>query len=113
MTRFLLVVVVIAGLLAATNPSRAEFNGFVQTYVAQKIEEQARKRGEGNPDSAGQIGGALLGLVLPALPIERKNFLAFSIYEVRLSQDDASKNCSFLGVAGQFLPVGECEFAKD
>ncbi|MEQ1867866.1 MAG: hypothetical protein HOP13_15135 [Alphaproteobacteria bacterium] len=106
--RTLLGLAVIGGLLAATNPSRVEFNGFVQSYVAGKIEEQARKRGEANPDSAGQIGGALVGLVLPALPIERRNFLAFSIYDVTLSKSDASKNCSFLGIAGQFVPMGEC-----
>ena len=108
MTRLLLGLIVIGALLAATNPSRVEFNGYMQTYVARKIEDQARKRGEDNPDSAGQIGGALLGLVLPALPIERRNFLAFSIYDLHLSKSDASKTCSFLGVAGQFLPLGEC-----
>ena len=110
MTRLLLGLLVIAALLAATNPSRVEFNGYVQTYVAQKIEDQARKRGEDNPDGAGQIGGALLGLVLPALPIERRNFLAFSIYDLHLSKSDTSKSCSFLGIAGQFMPLGECNF---
>jgi hypothetical protein len=109
MMRLLLGLAVVGGLLAATNPSRAEFNGFVQSYVASKIEEEARKRGEENPDSAGQIGGALLGLVLPALPVERRNMLLFSIYDVRLSPNDASKNCSFLGIVGQFLPLGECK----
>jgi hypothetical protein len=108
MTRLLLGLIVIGALLAATNPSRVEFNGFAQSYVAQKIEDQAQA-GRDNPDSAGQIGGALLGLVLPALPIERRNFLAFSIYDVHLSQSDSAKTCSFLGIAGQFLPIGECK----
>jgi hypothetical protein len=107
--RSLLILIAVGVLLAATNPSRAEFNGFVQSYVASKIEAEARKRGEANPDSAGQIGGALVGLVMPALPVERRNFLAFSVYDVTLSKADASKNCSFLGVAGQFLPLGECK----
>ena len=106
--RLLLGLIAVAALLAATNPSRPEFNAFVQTYVAGKIEAEARKRGESNPDGAGQIGGALIGLVMPALPIERRNFLAFSIYDVHLSQNDAAKKCSFLGVAGQFVPLGEC-----
>jgi hypothetical protein len=105
----LVVLIAIGALLGATNPSRAEFNGFVQSYVASKIEEEARKRGEENPDNAGQIGGALVGLVMPALPIERRNFLAFSIYDVNLSTNDASKNCSFLGIAGQFIPLSECK----
>ena len=109
MMRLLLGLAVVAVLLAATNPSRAEFNGFVQAYVANKIEDEARKRGESNPDNAGQIGGALVGLVMPALPVERRNLLLFSIYDVRLSSSDASKNCSFLGIVGQFLPLSECK----
>ncbi len=39
MTRLLLGLIVIGALLAATNPSRVEFNGYVQSYVAQKIED--------------------------------------------------------------------------
>ena len=109
MSRLLLGLLIVGGLLLATNPSRPEFNAFVQAYVANKIEDEARKRGEENPDSAGQIGGALVGLVMPALPIERRNFLAFSIYDVNLSKSDASKNCSFLGIAGQFVPLSECK----
>jgi hypothetical protein len=111
MTRLLLGLIIVGGLLAATNPGRPEFNGFVQAYVANKIEQEARKRGESDPGSAGQIGGALIGLVMPALPIERRNFLVASIYEVKLSKTDASKNCSFLGIAGQFVPLGECKLS--
>jgi hypothetical protein len=107
--RFLLGLVIIGGLLFVTNPTRPEFNAFVQAYVANKITEEARKRGEENPDSAGQIGGALVGLVMPALPIVQRNFLIFSIYDVTLSKTDASKNCSFIGIAKQFLPLGECK----
>ena len=109
MSRLFLGLLIVGGVLLATNPSRPEFNAFVQTFVAGKIEAEARKRGESNPDNAGQIGGALVGLVMPALPIERRNFLAFSIYDVNFSHGD-SKKCSFLGIAGQFLPLGECNF---
>ena len=43
------------------------------------------------------------------MPIERRNFLAFSIYGVRFPDDKGSeKNCSILGIAGQFVPVGGC-----
>lgn len=108
--RFLLGLALVGGLLFVTNPTRPEFNAFVQSYVANKITEEARKRGEENPDSAGQIGGALVGLVMPALPIAQRNFLVFSIYDVSLSKSDASKSCSFIGIAKQFLPLGECKF---
>ena len=107
--RFLLGLAIVAGLLFVTNPSRPEFNAFVQTYVANKITEDARKRGDENPDGAGQFGGALVGLVMPALPIEQRNFLLFSIYDVHLSQNDSGKKCSFIGIAKQFLPLGECK----
>ncbi|MBP6012608.1 MAG: DUF4359 domain-containing protein [Alphaproteobacteria bacterium] len=108
MSRLLLGLILVGGLLFATNPSRPEFNAFVQSYVANKISDEARKRGEESPENAGQIGGALVGLVMPALPIERRNFLAFSIYDVNLSPNEAKK-CSFLGIAGQFLPLSECK----
>ena len=109
MNRLLVGLAVIAALLFATNPSRAEFNAFAQSYATNKFTEEARKHGEANPDGAGQLGGALVGLVMPALPIEQRNFLLFSIYDVNLSQSDAAKKCSFIGIAKQFLPLGECK----
>jgi hypothetical protein len=43
------------------------------------------------------------------MPIERQNLLAFSIYRVRLPQDNGEeKVCSVLGIAGQFVALGEC-----
>lgn len=109
MNRLLLGLVVIGALLVATNPSRAEFNAWAQTYVTKKIEDEARKRGENPNDGSAQFGGAIAGFVIANMPIERRNFLAFSLYGVRFPDDNGGeKNCSILGIAGQFVPMGGC-----
>lgn len=109
MTRVLLVVALVLALFVVTNPSRAEFNAWAQTWVVKKIEEEAVKEGRDPRDGTSQFGGALAGLIIPALPIERRNFLAFSIYSMKLPEGGGrEKTCSVLGIAGQFVPLGEC-----
>ena len=109
MSRWLIGLLVVGALLVATNPSRAEFNAWAQTWVVKKIEDEARKHGENPNDGSAQFGGAIAGFVISTMPIERRNFLAFSIYGVRFPDDKGSeKNCSILGIAGQFVPVGGC-----
>ena len=109
MNRVLLGLVIVGALLVATNPSRAEFNAWAQTYAVKKIEEEARKLGEDPNDGSAQFGGAIAGFLVSAMPIERQNFLAFSLYNVRFPNDKGGeKNCSILGVAGQFVPVSGC-----
>lgn len=109
MNRLLLGFIIIGALLVATNPSRAEFNAWAQSYVMKKLEDEARKRGENPNDGSAQLGGAIAGFVISNMPIERRNFLAFSIYGVRFPDDRGNeKDCSILGIAGQFVPVGGC-----
>jgi hypothetical protein len=100
---------IVAGLLIATNPSRDDFNSWAQTYAKKKIEQEAAKRGEKLDEGESAWGGAIAGLIITHMPIERRNFLAFSIYSVTLPAGTTkSDSCSVLGVAGQFLPLGEC-----
>ncbi len=109
MNRLLLGVMLVGALLVATNPSRAEFNSWAQTYVAGKIEDEARQRGEDPHDGSSQVGGAIAGFFISNMPIERQNFLAFSVYRVKLPGENGDdKDCNVLGVAGQFLPLGSC-----
>ena len=109
MSRLLIIVLAVGALLVATNPSRAEFNSWAQNYVVKKIEDEARARGENPNDGSSQFGGAIAGLVIAHLPIERKNFLAFSIYQFQIPSDNGDgRDCSILGVAGQFVPLGKC-----
>jgi hypothetical protein len=109
MKRILVGVAVVLALLVVTNPSRSEFNAWAQSHVARKIEEEARKSGANPNDGTSQLGGAIAGFLISSMPIERMNLLAFSIYSFRLP--DASgdeRDCRFLGIAGQFVPMGKC-----
>lgn len=109
MSRLLVLLLVAGALLVGTNPSRPEFNSWAQNYVVRKIEDEARKKGENPDDGASQIGGAIAGLVISHMPIDRRNFLAFSLYQIRIPDGDgAERSCSVLGIAGQFVPLGAC-----
>ena len=109
MNRLLIGVLIVVALLVVTNPARTEFNAWAQTYVVKKIEDEARKRGDDPNDGSSQIGGALAGLLISSMPIERQNFLAFSLYRIDVPKGNGEqKSCSVLGIAGQFLPLGGC-----
>ena len=109
MSRILIVLVLILALLVGTNPSRTEFNAWAQNHVARKIEEEARKRGEDPNDGSSQIGGAIAGFLIANMPIERTNLLAFSIYSFKLPNNQGEeRQCRFVGIAGQFVPVSKC-----
>jgi hypothetical protein len=107
MRGLLLGLALVVGLLVVTNPSRAEFNSWAQTWVVQKIEQEAIKRGE-DPRGSSQLGGTLAGFIIPNLPIERQNFLAFSIYKLEIPDERSERTCRVLGVVGQFIPLGDC-----
>jgi hypothetical protein len=113
MSKWLLGLAAILIILAATNPSRAEFNDWAVRYSAHKIDEQARR--EGREASSGErvIGGAIVGLAVSALPIKRQNFIFFSIYSLDQeiiqpeSADEGFPGCA-VGVAGQFVGFKTC-----
>lgn len=109
MSRTLIVVGLIVALLVATNPSRDDFNAWAQVFAKHKIEQEAKKRGEPLDESESALGGALAGLILAHMPIERTNLLVFSVYHVTLPAGYVEDNeCRILGIAGQFLPLGDC-----
>ena len=109
MSRILIGLVLIIALLVGTNPSRSDFNTWAQSHVARKIEQEARKRGEDPHDGASQFGGAIAGFLISNMPIERTNLLAFSLYSFRLpGRQGEERTCRFVGIAGQFLPLGKC-----
>lgn len=109
MNRVWLAVALVLGLLVATNPSRDDFNAWAQTFAKTKIEEEARKRGESLGEDESAWGGAIAGLILAHMPIERTNLLIFSIYHITLPAGYTEDNsCRVLGIAGQFVPLGEC-----
>jgi len=113
MNRGLLVLIAILVILAATNPSRTDYNDWAVRYTSGKIDEQARR--EGREASSGErvIGGAIVGLAVSALPVKRQNFIFFSVYKLDEgivqpgSSDDGFPGCA-IGVAGQFIGLKSC-----
>jgi hypothetical protein len=113
MSRWLLVLGGLLVILAVTNPSRAEFNDWAVRYTSSKIDEQARR--EGREASSGErvIGGAIVGLAVSALPVNRQNFIFFSIYRLDQgiiqpgSTDEGFPGCA-IGIAGQFIGLKRC-----
>jgi hypothetical protein len=111
--KWLLGLVAILIVLAATNPSRADFNDWAVRYTAHKIDQQAQR--EGREASSGErvIGGALVGLAVSALPVERQNFVFFSIYRLNEdiiqpgNADEGFPGCA-VGIAGQFIGFKKC-----
>ena len=113
MNKWLAGIAVILIVLAATNPSRKDFNEWAVHYTAHKIDQQARKEGREASSSEQVIGGALVGLVVSNLPVKRRNFVFFSIYSLDSdviqpgSDNETFPGCA-VGVAGQFVGFKKC-----
>ena len=113
MNKWLLGLVAVLIVLAATNPSRADFNDWAVRYTAHKIDQQAQR--EGREASSGErvIGGAIVGLAVSALPVQRQNFVFFSIYRLDESivqpgnGDEGFPGCA-VGIGGQFVGLDKC-----
>jgi hypothetical protein len=108
--RFLVGLLIVGALLVATNPSRVDFNAWAQTYAVRKIEEEARKNGQEPNSNIANWGGAFAGALVAHMPIERRNLLVASIYEFPMPKENSDEEgvCRVIGIAGQFLPVGDC-----
>jgi hypothetical protein len=113
MNKWLLGLVAVLILLAATNPSRADFNDWAVRYTAHKIDQQAQREGREATSGERVVGGALVGLVVSNIPVTRRNFIFFSIYSLNDdivqpgSSDDGFPHCA-VGIAGQFVGIEKC-----
>lgn len=99
MGNFLLIV--LGFFLFATNPEEPEFDQFVRTTVAGKVES-------GNALVDMFTGGLVSGLAKENTL--RKNYYLFSVYTVDLSVlamlgQNVPKQVKFLGIANQFVPL--------
>ena len=114
MNKWLIGLGIVAILLAATNPTRQDFNDWAVRYTARKIDEQARRDGREASQSERVVGGALVGLVVSNLPIKRSNFIVFSIYslDTQVIQPGGGAGENFpgcaIGLAGQFIGFEKC-----
>ena len=113
MNRWLIGLAVIGIVLAATNPSRQDFNDWAVRYTAHKIDEQALKEGRQATNNERVVGGALVGLVVTNMPIKRRNFVLFSIYSLDSdivqpgSDGEGFPGCA-IGIATQFIGFNKC-----
>jgi hypothetical protein len=93
--------IVLAFFMFATNPEQAEFEQFVRTTVASKVES-------GNALVDMFAGGIVSGLAKENTL--RKNYYFFSIYTVDLSAlallgQNIPTQLKFVGIANQFFPL--------
>lgn len=103
MKKLLGLIVVVGGLLAVTNPGMADFQDFVRTHAADRIE---RELGEGTvSELLGGAGGELLASNTPRVT-ERRSYVVCSLYALDLDRD-GRPNGRALGIAGQFIVIEE------
>ncbi|MBI1212121.1 MAG: hypothetical protein GC190_11705 [Alphaproteobacteria bacterium] len=111
MSRLLLVFAGVIALLVATNPSRSEYNDWVEQFAVGKIERDAAARKEQVSWTERMFGGASAGLIVRNIPVYRRNFVVFSIYRLDLPEgfgDAEGFPACVIGVAGQFVRASVC-----
>ncbi len=105
MKKLLLIVLVLAGGLAITNPDMDAFKTFVERYTEERIQERT---GDGVVGSA--LAGAGASVTAAGAPsvTERTNYVVVSFYAVD-PDDDGVDEWRFLGVGSQFIALQEPE----
>ena len=111
MSKIFFLLVAIVALLVATNPSRAEYNDWVEQFAIGKVQRDALARKEQVSWSERMFGGASAGMIVRNIPVSRRNFVLFSIYHLDLPEGfgeaDGFPECA-VGVAGQFVRMHVC-----
>ena len=111
MSKVLFLVVAVVALLVATNPSRAEYNEWVEQFAIGKIERDAAARKEQVSWTERVFGGASAGMIVRNIPVLRRNFVVFSIFRLDLPEGfGEAEGCPHcvIGVAGQFIRANVC-----
>lgn len=98
------VVLGLAAVLYAINPTPEEF----ESYVEKRVEQRMSENGE-NSNRLGRLltemGSSIVGSLAVRVS-ERTNYQIFSIYTVDIGGDgDPDEAWKFLGIAGQFLEL--------
>lgn len=102
-----LVVVLLGGWLFVSNPTREDFEVFIQERVQKRLSEETRDRSIGRllTDLGSDIVGSLAARVS-----ERSNYGLFSIYTVDVGADgDPDEAWKFLGIGGFFVELSSPE----
>lgn len=99
--RTLLLLVLVAALLAISNPDRDDFAEFAREITAEQIAGQTGALG----GVLGRIGGDLVG-AQAARFVDRDNYVVASVYTLDLDgARSQEQDWRFLGVAGQFVEL--------
>ena len=113
MSKIFFLLVAIVALLVATNPSRAEYNDWVEQFAIGKVQRDALARKEQVSWSERMFGGASAGMIVRNIPVSRRNFVLFSIYHLDLPEGfgeaDTSPNAPLASPGSLFA----CMFADD
>jgi hypothetical protein len=111
MSKILFLVVALVALLVATNPSRGEYNEWVEQFAIGKLERDAAARKEQVSWTERVFGGASAGLIVRNIPVARRNFVIFSVYRLDLPEGfgeaEGFPEC-VIGIAGQFIRANVC-----
>ncbi|MFT5143301.1 MAG: hypothetical protein ACI80V_000498 [Rhodothermales bacterium] len=104
----LVVLAGVAGLLFVSNPSKDEFEDYVQSRVEDRLKgENPNQRRLGRMLT--EMGSSIVGS-LAARTAERKDFLLFSLYAVDIGADgDPDESWRFVGIGGTFIEISSPE----
>lgn len=107
----MLVLVVAAVVLAATNPSSADFRAFVEAHSEQLLREQT---GDSTLGRALAGAGASLASRYIEQVADHENYVLFSTYTLDLDGPEREgEEWRFLGIGGQFLELERPEALRE
>jgi hypothetical protein len=111
MSKTLFLLVAVVALLVATNPTRADYNDWVEQFAIGKLERDAQAQKQQVSWAERTFGGASAGVLVRNMPVARRNFVIFSLYSLDLPEgfgdDDGLPKC-VVGIAGQFMRMHVC-----
>lgn len=111
MSKILFLFVAVIALLVATNPSRNDYNLWIEQFAIGKIERDAAARKQEVSWTERMFGGASAGMIVRNVPVIRRNFVIFSIYHLDLPEGfgeaEGFPEC-VIAVAGQFIRAKVC-----
>lgn len=103
MKTLIVVLVIVAALLAFTNPDEQDFRDHTERVIANELATSTPNIPGG--DILGRVGGMVAG-ELAADAFTRKNYFLFSIYELDLNaRNMAVDKWRFLGIGTQFFEL--------
>ena len=101
-----LIIVVVAVLLAYTNPEKGDFVQFLNQEISKSMDETAPELGK----EAKSFASGLMAVAIDK-STEQKDYVVFSVLKVdtsflRLFSSEIP-DLKFIGIAGQFIPYGK------